>query len=66
MERFFSLYARLWSETAARNESGLGERVSAEFQRLSDWWHQFAVHEVSSVEGVNAHEMYLAAERASR
>lgn len=65
MERIFSLYAKIWSEAAAANDRTVSERIAVEFQQLANWWHQFAVHEVQSVEGVNAHEMYVAAERAA-
>lgn len=66
MERVFSLYAKLWSESAARDEKIVSERISAEFRQLADWWHQFAVHEMNNVEGIDAQKMFVAAERAAQ
>src|SRR5262245_220389 len=33
---------------------------------MAGWWHKFAVHEVSSVEAVDSHTVYRAAERVAQ
>ena len=65
MRQFFALYGRLWSEAAAQNEQALCKNIADDFQQMTDWWHPFAVHEVSSVDGFKSQQVYVAAERAS-
>ena len=38
----------------ATNRPELSEQVRKQFEQTANWWHQFAVHEVSSVEAVDA------------
>lgn len=61
MEQIFACYSRLWSEAAARDDQSLSQRIGDQFQETSNWWRQFAVHAVPSVDGVDASEVYLAA-----
>ena len=65
MEQVFTQYERIWCETAVRDERQLGQRVSDRFLKLAEWWHQFAVHEVSAVDGFHAPEIYTAAKHAA-
>jgi hypothetical protein len=65
MRQFFALYGRLWSEAAAQNDQALCKKIADDFQQMTDWWHPFAVHEVSSVDGFKSQQVYVAAERAS-
>src|SRR6185436_5748679 len=60
--RLWALYSRLWSEAAAIDDPALSAQVSKEFKETASWWHKFAVHEVSSVEAVDALVVYRAAE----
>ena len=65
METVFELFARVWSEAATWNEPALCERIATQFRALAEWWHQFAVHEVSDVDGFHALDAYTAAERTA-
>ena len=65
MENIFGFYSQVWSEAAARDDQALSRQVSLEFNEVVNWWHQFATHEVSSVEAVNAMDAYRAAERVA-
>ena len=65
MDRIFTAYERLWSEAAACDQPEVSERVPDRYRKLAEWWHQFAVHEVSSVDGFHALDAYSAAERAA-
>jgi len=65
MDRIFAYAARLWSEAAAADDQELCRRTKELFQQLAEWWRQFAVHEVSSVEGSDVDLVYQAAERVA-
>ena len=65
MRQFFALYGQLWSEAAAQNDQALCKNIADDFRQITDWWHPFAVHEVSSVDGFESQQVYVAAERAS-
>ena len=62
VDQILAFYARIWSEAAANDDQKVCRRIRAEFEATSDWWHQFAVHEVSSVEAVDPWEVFRAAE----
>lgn len=66
MEQIFALYSRVWSEAAAREDAALTSRVATEFLTTARWWHQFAVHEVSSIDGFHALDVYQAAEHVAK
>ncbi|HZL90302.1 MAG TPA: hypothetical protein VFB96_18195 [Pirellulaceae bacterium] len=66
MERILAYYSRLWSAAAAEDQLELCQRVAREFKETASWWHKFAVHEVSSVEAVDALVVYRAAERVAQ
>lgn len=65
VEQVFALYSRVWSDAAARHDETLSERVATRFRDLADWWRQFAVHEVSSVEAVDAEDAFRAGEHVA-
>src|SRR6185503_18368583 len=44
----------------------LSKKVARQFKESATWWHKFAVHEVSSVEAVDALVVYRAAERVAQ
>lgn len=63
MRRVFALYSRAWGEASAGNDQSLSDDIGRRYQSLANWWHQFAVHEVTSVDNTfNPLEMYKAAE----
>lgn len=65
MDRIFACAARLWSDAAATDDQDLCRQTKELFQQLVQWWRQFAVHEVSSVEGADADLVYESAERVA-
>ncbi len=66
MERILAFYSRLWSAAAAVDNRELSQQVAREFKETAHWWHKYAVHEVSSVEAVDALVVYRAAERVAQ
>lgn len=61
MEQVFALYAKTWSEAAAKDEQSLCRDISQQFHETAEWWRKFAAHEVSSVEAVDVDDAYHAA-----
>jgi hypothetical protein len=66
MEQLLSVYSRLWTEAAARSEGGLAEKIGSQFRSVTDWWRQFAAHEVGSVEAADPLNIYQAAEHVGQ
>ena len=66
IEQIFDLYSHAWSEAAARDDLALCGQIADSFHDTAAWWHQFAAHEVESVEAVNALDAYHAAERVAQ
>ncbi len=66
MEEIFGLYSRAWAETAGGDNVALAERISTDYRSLANWWRQFAAHEVSNVEAIDAFDAYNAAEHVAR
>lgn len=62
MGQLFALYGQAWSAAVAHGQETLAATIKKQFRELSEWWHPFATHEVSSVEAVNALETYRGAE----
>ena len=58
LEQIFGLYARLWSEAAARSQPQLEETLSRRMRPLAEWWDQFAATAVESVEAFSGAEAY--------
>lgn len=50
VEEIFDTYSRLWSMAAALNDHQVVQAASLEMEELAKWWHQYAAHEVSSIE----------------
>ncbi len=65
MEDIFALYSRIWSEAAAVDDQPLCRSVAQQFQETAEWWRQFAAHEISSVEAVDALNVHRAAEHVA-
>lgn len=66
MDLIFALHSRVWADAAAADHQELSKKVARQFKELANWWHQFAAHEVSSVEAVDAAGMFRAAERVAQ
>lgn len=56
MERIFALYSRVQCEAAARGDESLCDQIRASFQRVAEWWDQFATTSVSDLPPVNGRE----------
>ncbi len=65
MEQILALYSRVWSEAAAVDQKELCHRINTEFHDTATWWRQFAAHEVSSVEALDAQDAHRAAQRVA-
>ncbi len=65
MEQVFSFASRVWIAAQANDEQDLSDRVSKYFRKIIDWWHRFAVHQVSSVDAVNAEEIFSASKEVA-
>lgn len=66
MERIWTLYSLVWSEAAASNRAEIADRIERQFKKTASWWHQFATHEVSTVEAIDSLAMFRAAERVAK
>jgi hypothetical protein len=66
IDRLWALYSQVWSGAAATDNAALSQRVSKQFHDAAQWWHKFAVHEVSSVEADDSLAVYRAAERVAQ
>ena len=65
VQRILELYSRFWSEASAADASGETTPIIRQFREFSDWWHQFAAHEVSSVDAVSAQASHNAASKVA-
>lgn len=60
MEQIFCFSSRVWIAAQAANQQDISNRVRDNFRSIVDWWHKFAVHEVSSVDSVDSEEIFAA------
>ena len=65
MELIFAYFSRIWSAAAAEDKQDLCQQIRQQFQETANWWRQFAAHEVSSVDAVDADEIFRAAEHVA-
>lgn len=65
MDRIFAHCSRLWSEAAASDKTEMCIAIRSEFKSIVDWWRKYAVHEVMSVDAVDALDIFEAAELVS-
>ncbi|MEX0977234.1 MAG: hypothetical protein WDZ48_00185, partial [Pirellulales bacterium] len=66
MEQIFSLYARLWSEAAARDDQPLQAALAGHMGELARWWDQFAPTSVESIEAFSGAEAYDSAREVAK
>jgi hypothetical protein len=66
MERTFAAHSRVWSEASAVDDKAIAIPVAKQFKELAQWWHQFAIQEVSSVEALHPLDVYRAAEHVAQ
>jgi hypothetical protein len=60
LDEIFDTYGRLWSMAAATNDNHVSHAASLEMEELAKWWHQYAAHEVSSIDGSDPLDLYRA------
>lgn len=65
VEEMQELYARLWSKAAATEQHEIAKATREEFAEFASWWHQFAAHELDTVEAENPLNVYEAAENVA-
>ena len=61
LEQIVGLYARLWSEAAARDDKPLQTSLSRRMGELTRWWDKFAATTVDSIEAFSGNEAYESA-----
>ena len=66
MEQIFVFAAGTWIAAEAADEAAISERVQGEFREAVEWWYQFATHEISSVDSVDAHDVFKASRNVAR
>jgi hypothetical protein len=66
MEQLFGLMSRLWREAAATNQDQLCARTEQRFKSISNWWRQFAAHEVSDVSATDPQDILESSQLVSR
>ncbi|MGI9516615.1 MAG: hypothetical protein ACR2NP_06210 [Pirellulaceae bacterium] len=60
MEQIFCFASQVWITSQAADRQSISDHVQKHFREVVDWWHRFAVHQVSSVESADAHEIFAA------
>ncbi len=66
LDQLFGFVSAVWIAAEAGNQPEIASRVQGDFRGLVDWWHQFAAHEVSSVDAFDAREVFSATENVAR
>lgn len=66
MEQLLGLMSRLWREAAATNQDQLCARTEARFKSISNWWRQFAAHEVSDVSATDPQDILESSQLVAR
>lgn len=65
MEQIFAASARLWHQAAASQEPQVLGRLPDQFNKLVEWWDQFATEAVSGIRWVSGREAYTAAKKVA-
>ncbi len=61
IEHVFALQSRIWREAAASGRKELCQSAQQQLQSGTQWWRQFAAHEVSDVQATDPQETYNSA-----
>lgn len=61
MDRIFAALSRFWNEASAAREPESMAWAAKTFEGRAQWWHRFAVHEVSGVEASDSLATFSAA-----
>ena len=65
IEEMMELYAQIWSKAVANERDELADNLKTQFSEFAEWWHQFAAHEMDSVDAENAMEVLAAAKNVA-
>ncbi|MEW4455352.1 hypothetical protein AB1L30_21970 [Bremerella sp. JC817] len=65
IEQIFDLMSQALSEAAVRDDEAVRSKTAWAFEEFSMWWHQFATHELSSVDSPSGDEAFAAARRVA-
>ncbi|RCS52888.1 hypothetical protein DTL42_08655 [Bremerella cremea] len=65
IEQIFDLMSQALSEAAVRDDEAVRSKTAWAFEEFSMWWHQFATHEVSSVDSPSGDDAFAAARRVA-
>lgn len=65
IEQIFALMSKALSEAAVRDDEAVRSRTAWVFEEFSMWWHQFATHEISSIDSPSGDEAFAAARRVA-
>ncbi|PNY34520.1 hypothetical protein C2E31_22695 [Rhodopirellula baltica] len=66
IDQLFSYMAKVWSESAARNDMACFEAVSNLYRDVAQWWRAFGAHTVESLEAADPLESYDSAKMVAR
>lgn len=65
VEEMMELYAQIWGKAVANERFELAKDLRTQFSDFAQWWHQFAAHEIDSVDAENPLEVFHAAENVA-
>ena len=65
-ESLFGYTAHVWSEAAAQNDASAYAAMDQQYLEMAEWWREFAVHTVASIEAADPLESYESAKLVAR
>ena len=66
VEEMLELYAGIWGTAAASQQGGVADQTQICFESFGNWWHQFAAHELDSVDAENPLIVFAAAKDVAK
>jgi len=66
VEQLLTFCGRVWQDAAANNQAQAAEEIERHFHSIANWWRQFAIHEMSSLEATDPMESYRAAKHVAK
>ena len=65
VEQLLTFCGQVWQDAAANNQVQIAEQIDQLFSKIANWWQQFAIHEMSTLEATDPLESYQAAKHVS-
>ena len=65
VEQLLTFCGQVWQDAAASNQVEIAEQIDQQFSKIANWWQQFAIHEMSTLEATDPLDSYQAAKRVS-